>query len=383
MILKRSVMKQLFKPLVFILCAGALASCSKKVDSVIPDATIVNPISDYTVTPDATDGFTFKFTNLSKNFTSIEWRFGDDTVSTAAAPTHTYLSTGDPAASYKYLADLKTVSSTGTISHKYQNILIAPDSIIQLSTVKTGGPAGVGNVELQFSAKVKGTVAKYLWTFVDNRTSTAIVTTSNLASPKVAFAIGSFNSFTLQITTNKGSVASLSRNVTTEGIAINFTQSYTNNTPLYPSTITNVENTAQGANEGSSKLVDGNIQTKFGYYSAFPQPLIITLKFPALVSCKIYGICNGNDSGNDRDPKEWYIEGSPDGGTTWVALDHITLVKGFYDMATDAGATNDTQRYRRWWYYPIATPGAYNAYRWRIISTFKSAFQISELAFFK
>ncbi len=377
-------MKQLFKPLVFILCAGALASCSKKVDSVIPDATIVNPISDYTVTPDPTDGFTFKFTNLSKNFTKIEWRFGDDTVSTAAAPTHTYVTTGDPAASYKYLADLKTVSSTGTISHKYQNIVIAPDSIIQLSAAKTGVTG-----QVQFSAKVKGTVAKYLWTFVDNKDpSKPVITTSTLASPVYTFFPQSFNAFTLQITTDKGSYTSLTRNVTTEGIAINFTQSYTNSTPVYPSAISNIENTDQGVNEGSSKLVDGNISTKFGYYKAFPQPLLITLKFPGPVVCKIYAICNGNDSGSSRDPKEWYFEGSPDGGATFVVLDHITLTKGFYDMATDLGITGNgptgiDARYRKWWYYPVATPGAYNAYRWRVISTFANSWQISEFALFK
>jgi len=361
-----------------------LASCSKKVDSVIPDPVVVNPISDYTVTPDANDGFTFKFNNLSKNYTKLEWRFGDDSVTTDASPSHTYVTTGDPAASYKYLADLKTVSTTNTISHKYQNVVVSPDSIIQFSAVKTG-VAG----EIQFSAKVKGTVKSYLWTIIDSKDPAKPVTvTSTLANPKYTFFPQSFNAFTLKIITDKGSFTSLSRNVTTEGIAINFTQSYTNNTPLYPSIITNIENTDQGANEGSSKLVDGNISTKFGYYKSFGKDLLITLKFPGPVVCKIYGICNGNDSGSSRDPKEWYVDGSPDGGNTWVTLDHQLLTVGFYDQGvalgiTGNGPTGIDAKYRKWFYFGIASPAAYNAYRWRVTSTFNNAFQISEFALFR
>jgi hypothetical protein len=384
MILKTSVMKQLFKPLVFILCAGALASCSKKVDSVIPDPVVINPISDYTVTPDPNDGFTFKFNNLSKNYTKLEWRFGDDTLNTTESPTHTYLATGDPSAAYKYLVDLKTISTTGTISHKYQNVVVAPDSIIQFSAVKTGVTG-----QIQLSAKVKGKVTSYLWTIVDSKDPAKPVTvTSTLASPVYTFFPQSFNAFTLKITTDKGSTASLTRNVTTEGIAINFTAGYTNNTPLYPSTITNIENTAQGANEGSSKLVDGNITTKFGYYSSFGKDLLITLKYPGPVVCKIYGICNGNDSNSSRDPKEWYLDGSADGGATWVAIDHQLLTAGFYDQGvalgiTGNGPTGIDAKYRKWFYYGVATPGAYNAYRWRVTAVFGSAFQISEFALFR
>jgi hypothetical protein len=385
MILKRSVMKQLFKPLVFILCAGALASCSKKVDSVIPDATIVNPISDYTVTPDAVDGFTFKFNNLSKAYTKYEWRFGDDSVSTEATPSHTYVTTGDPAVYYRYLADLKTVSTTNTISHKYQNVSVSPDDIIKLNAVKTAVPN-----QVQFTAVVKGTVKSYLWTIVDNKDPQhPVTTTSTLASPIYTFFPQSFNAFSLKITTDRGSFTTISRNITTEGIAINFTSTYTNNTPLYPALITNIENVDQGANEGASKLVDGNILTKFGYYKAFGQDLIITLKFPGPVTAKIYGLCNGNDSDSHRDPKEWYLEGSADGGSTWVQLDHIVLAKGFYDQGTDLGlsgtnpVTGKDVRFIKWFYFGIATPGAYASYRWRVTKVFESAFQMSEIALFR
>ncbi|GEM_PF-1099397 len=371
-------MKQLFKPLAVLFCLAAVFSCSKKAISDIPDAAIVNPISDYTITPDPADGFTFKYTNLSKNYTKLEWRFGDDTLKTDANPTHTFLATG------KYTTDLKTFSTSGNVSHKYTDIYIVPDSIIKLNAVKTGVTG-----QVKFSAQVKGTVAKYLWTFTDGVTNK--VTTDTSPTPIVNYTIGSFNALTVQITTNQGSIASLSRNATTEGIAINITQSYINNNPLYPSLISNNENTVQGVNEGSSKLVDGNITTKFGYYSAFPKsPETITLQFPAPVTVKIYGLCNGNDSNNDRDPKEWYIEGSND-SFNWVVLDHIILAKGFYDMATDLGVkgngpTGIDAHFRKWWYFPIASPAAYSYYRWRItdmIVPSKNAFQMSELAFFK
>jgi hypothetical protein len=379
-------MKKLFKPIAVLFCLGAIiSSCSKKVDQVIPDPVAVFPLASFTVTPDPLDGFTYKFTNTSAKYKSLEFRFGDDTLKTDANITHTYLNTGDPAKAYKYTVDLKAISETGDISHKYVDLAIIPDSIIQFSTQKIATTSTTGTVK--FTANVKANVKSYLWTFTDNKTSTPVVTTSTLASPQGDYFIGSFNAFTLTIVTDKGSTATSGRTFTVDGVATNITQSYINNVPLYPAAITNVENTDQGANEGASKLVDGNLTTKFGYYKPFPTNLMITLQFPAQVKVKTYSIMNGNDSGSSRDPKEWKLQGSND-GSNYTDLDHVTLVKGFYDMGTDLGLTGNGPsgidiRYRKWWYYPVATPGLYSYYRWQVLTTFGGAFQMTEFALYK
>ncbi|MES2375888.1 MAG: hypothetical protein V4553_04895 [Bacteroidota bacterium] len=383
-------MIKILKSVAMLFCLGAmLSSCSHKVEPVPADSQPIFPLADFTVVPDPLDGFTFKFANASSKTTKLEMRFGDDSLATSADLTHVYVNTGDATKQFKYTIDLKAFSSTGDISHKYLDIPIYPDSIIKLSTAKISSTATMGTVK--FTAKVKAVAVKsYLWTFgvVNQKLSTTTTVTSTLASPEIAFEIGSMNTFSLKIVTDKGSTASLSRNVTVDGIATDITASYINNTPAYPAAITTVENTAQGVNEGASKMVDGNLTTKFGYYSAFPTPLIVTLQFPAPVLVKSYAIMNGNDSGTTRDPKQWAIEGSNDKAGPWVELDNITLTKGFYDMGTDLGLTGNGPsgidiRYRKWWYYPLKQTGLYSFYRFRIISTFGSAFQLTELALFK
>jgi len=341
---------------------GAIVSCSKQQVPVTTETVPINPLSDYTVTPDSTDGFTFKFNSLAKNSTKVEWRFGDDTLVTDTSPTHTYLTTGT------FLADLKTFSKTGDVSHKYVSINIVPDSVLKVTTVKTEFP-----YQLQFNAAVKGNVKSILWTFnaVDPVTSTVTTTTSTELTPLQSFAFGSFNNFTVTVTTDKGSVATISKNVTTDGIATDITLSQIGFTST---------NENSNVNENSSKLVDGNIATKFGFYSAFPVPEIATLQFPAPVAVKLYAIVNGNDSGSSRDPKEWYVEGSND-NNTWDILDHRVLTIGFADYLVSIGQS--ATQYNRFFYYPIANPKPYQYYRWRIASIFAGAFQIDEFKLYK
>lgn len=371
-----------------LFCMGGLvlASCSKKVESVQADPPINNPIADYTVTPDATDGFTFKYSNLSKNYdkTKIEWRFGDDTLNTTESPTHTFLATG------KYVTDLKVYSSTGSFSHKYFNINIVPDSILQVNAVKTGNP-----LELKMSFTFKGNVKNVAWVFsdVDPATSnTNNVTYNNVTTVTRTFLFGSFNSFTVTVTSDKGSVATLTRNITPDGIVTDITQSRI----AFDSTNDNTGN----ANENKPKLIDGNTKTKFGFYSAFPVPEIYWLQFGAPVTVKMYGIENGNDSQSNRDPKEWVIEGSNDSTNglngTWDILDWRsganpttpgalpmtpTPGKGFYDYLVSIGQSSNA--YLRFFYYPIQNPKPYTYYRWRIISVFNNAFQIEEFRLYK
>ena len=71
------------------------------------------------------------------------------------------------------------------------------------------------------------------------------------------------------------------------------------------------------ANEGSPKLIDGNIDTK--YLTGYAAPFYINLEFNQPVVAGYYALTSGNDA-SDRDPKDWQIEGSQD-GVTWKVLD--------------------------------------------------------------
>jgi len=71
------------------------------------------------------------------------------------------------------------------------------------------------------------------------------------------------------------------------------------------------------SNEGVLKLVDNNANTKFltarntvSIYWEMPRPFSITQ----------YQITLANDA-NDRDPRDWTLAGSNDGGATWTTID--------------------------------------------------------------
>ena len=110
------------------------------------------------------------------------------------------------------------------------------------------------------------------------------------------FNSGSFNNFTLKITTTKGSVIFLSKSVTTEGIAEDVTASKT----AYSCSSENTN-----ANENSAKLFDNNVNTKllFGQATApYKFPVVVTVEFDRPQTIKLYSIANAND-GATRDPK--------------------------------------------------------------------------------
>ncbi|TSJ40648.1 PKD domain-containing protein [Mucilaginibacter corticis] len=357
-------MKKLMKPLGLLFCMAAIVSCSKKDQPLPVDVTPINPLSDFTITADPSDALTYMFTSLAKNDIKLAWRFGDDSLSTDSNPTHTYQTTGN------YQVSLETTSKTGNTSNKYTNLLLDPNKILQATAVKTEVL-----YQLQFGITINAKIKSAAWTFnaVDPVTAVVKTTTSTSLTPLVSFAYGSFNNFSLTVTTDKGSVVTISKSVTTDGIATDVTQTNVG----YSVTYDNTDNT----NENAAKLIDNNTQTKFGYYSAFPGDENIQLTFPAPIAVKLYAIENGNDSESTRDPKEWYIEGSNDGGTTWSQVDHQLLTIGFADYLTSIGQY-DT-RYYRYFYYPIANPKAYSMYRWRIVSTFAGAFQIMEFKLFE
>lgn len=360
-----------------LFCLAAAVSCKKNEVAAYVEPTYDMPITDYDIVPDANDAFTYSFKNKTTNYGKLEWRFGDDTLKFDVSPTHTYLTPG------KYTVDLKSFSKSSSQStRKLVDINIIADSIVKITTTKASTVPGFAT--LQFGLTAKAPIAKISWVFNDAATATAAAatTTSTEQNPRKTYAVGTFNTFTVTVTTTKGSVVSVTRNVTTEGIAEDITQKRIG----YTTVLENGGNAANAtANEGSSKLIDGNKETKFGYYSsAGLNTWAFTIQYETPVTVKLYAIANANDQANGRDPKEWYLDGSND-GVNWTQLDYQSNGTGFYDKATAAGATTDAQRYKRYWYYPVTTQAPFTMIRLRFPSgTFNGAgIQLAEFQLFR
>lgn len=73
-------------------------------------------------------------------------------------------------------------------------------------------------------------------------------------------------------------------------------------------------------NEGSLKLIDGDLNSK--YLSNYVQPFWATLTFEEGKLVNFYQLTSGNDA-PDRDPKTWQILGSND-GENWDVVDERT-----------------------------------------------------------
>ena len=74
----------------------------------------------------------------------------------------------------------------------------------------------------------------------------------------------------------------------------------------------------QNANEGSLKLIDGDLSSKYLTFDYTPG-MWFQLKFPSPKVIGAYSFTSGNDA-HGRDPKDWRLEGSND-GISWDVLD--------------------------------------------------------------
>lgn len=77
----------------------------------------------------------------------------------------------------------------------------------------------------------------------------------------------------------------------------------------------------QHAGEGSSKLIDGDINTKFLTFDFTPD-FWMQQDFEEAVTVNAYTVTSGNDA-PERDPFNWTLAGSND-GTTWETLHTVT-----------------------------------------------------------
>jgi Domain of unknown function (DUF1735)/F5/8 type C domain len=121
------------------------------------------------------------------------------------------------------------------------------------------------------------------------------------------------------------------------------------------------------AGEGSSKLTDNDLNSKFLVFN-FPHGLWMQLKLSQAQAIEQYKITSGNDA-PERDPKNWKFFGSND-GSTWVQLDQRTDQSfSGRNMTALYEFSNDTPySYYRWQVDDINGADLFQVSEWRIVS---------------
>ncbi|PZP43071.1 MAG: hypothetical protein DI598_16170, partial [Pseudopedobacter saltans] len=92
-------------------------------------------------------------------------------------------------------------------------------------------------------------------------------------------------------------------------------------TSLGTLTVSNDNASGSTATEGSSKLIDNDITTKF-LTSSYTSSFWAMLKLSSSQKINAYTLTSGNDA-SERDPKTWQLEASDD-GTNWTTVDSRT-----------------------------------------------------------
>lgn len=327
----------------------ALTSCSDKEDPIIDDEPLLpKPTASFTYeVVDPKDPFTIKFTNTSTNYGATRWSFDDDSTSSEASPTHTFLKTGS------FVVKLVTVNDEGFWAQREETVRIVPSELMQL----VASPSADG---LRMSYETDVNVAKTQWFIRENEQTSHLE--SEEPDMKLDIPDGQFVNAYVVLTTPKGSVMSMNMLLASLGIVRDLT------TLDNEFTVSHENGGGRDAGEGSSKLIDNNITTKwfvggindsyFYWQFEYYQPQVVNG----------YSMTSGNDA-DDRDPKDWDILGSND-GQNWTVLDSRT------------NENFSSRRLTRIFSFDNATP--YTFYRIHIKARkSSSAFQMSEFRMLK
>ncbi|WP_157766422.1 DUF5013 domain-containing protein [Pedobacter ginsengisoli] len=176
---------------------------------IVPGPTEGNPpLVDFEVVP-GDDAFTFDFKNNSKNYKRLEWRFGDDGISTEIAPSHVF------ARADTFDVNLSAISEDGSIAKKVMRVMIVPDKAINFIAESQGSN------KVKFSVKSANVKVKSLsWNFGDDSDSTTV------AAPIKEYGPGKLYTAKLTVTTEKGSVFTVKKLVTSNGTVVDVTSKY-------------------------------------------------------------------------------------------------------------------------------------------------------------
>ncbi|WP_211330008.1 basic secretory protein-like protein [Deminuibacter soli] len=121
-----------------------------------------------------------------------------------------------------------------------------------------------------------------------------------------------------------------------------------------------------GAVEGSSKVIDNNIHTKF-FTAGYTVNLSIQQHLTSAQAANAYVLTSGNDH-TDRDPKSWQIQGS-NNGTTWTTLDTQTAQSFISRAQTKQYSFSNTTTYSYYKLVVTANNGSpdFQLAEWRML----------------
>jgi len=333
--------------------ASFLGACRKSADANVTEPDDPKPkILSFSISPSLpTDPFTFSFKGTASNYADVLWSFGDGTTSYEMSPTHTFLTTGT------FKVNLTARNKLGYWAEQEAQITIRPQDIVNFtSELQVDGT-------LKLRAVTPVQIQSYSWYNGSLVTDPPISTTESASIPQLTTS--NFTLVTLKLKTKNGSEAVYTKMVTNFGALNDITANGVN------LTVSNDLAAGPYSSEGSLKLTDGDITTKFcltsGYSSAFWAQQ--KLKNPAIVNAYVF--VSGNDA-PDRDPKDWNLQGSTD-GVTWVTLDTRSNITSDVRRETKVYAFNNTTAYN---YYrlnitSIKGGSIMQMSEWRLMSTFK------------
>jgi len=274
-----------------------IGGCGKKEPVEPPKEEEPKPLADFSFTQvSADDPFTFKFENNSQNFAVSRWEFGDDSTSIEESPTHTFLKTG------VFNIKLRTENNDKYWAQKEFVIRILPDSLVTLKTTA----AEPGFLNMGFDALMP--LVEVKWYKVDDDDANLVGEETALQVPVES---GRLDDYVFMGKTSKGSVVELFGQVTDLGLV----RDVTDEANL---SVSRDNSNGRESGEGSPKLVDNNVNTKFLQFD-YNGDLWCQLDFYEPVVIAGYSMTSANDA-HERDPLNWNLQGSND-GVNWVPLD--------------------------------------------------------------
>jgi PKD repeat protein len=275
-------------------------SCTKEAGPIVDEeGTLPKPTSSFAYeVVDPNDPFTIKFTNSSTNFADSRWSFDDDSTSSEASPTHTFLKTGT------FNVKLVSINEDGYWAQREETVVISPTELVELVATPSGGT-------LRMSYETDMAVGKTEW-FVKQADGT-FKPQSQISDMELTIPQGEFIDAYVVLTTPKGSKARLDMLLADLGIVRDLTMLDND------FTVSHENGSGKDAGEGSSKLIDNNTKTK--WYVGNVNDAYFYWQFEYFYPQVIngYSMTSGNDS-ESRDPKTWDVLGS-NNGTDWVVLD--------------------------------------------------------------
>ncbi|MEJ7559002.1 MAG: DUF5013 domain-containing protein [Pedobacter sp.] len=205
-------MNKILKPILILFCSAAFIACEK--DRVFPAETTETgalPAVNYEIVA-TDDPFTFSFKNNSTAFKSIEWRFGDDSLSTETSPTHLFLRDG------KYEVVMTATSETGATARKLVVLEIDANKFAKVFAASNGTANTV-----KFKINTTVPLQSIKWDFGD-------ATTGDQLEPAKTYGVDQLFISKATFTTKKGSQATISKLISADGSVEEVTSKYIKNT---------------------------------------------------------------------------------------------------------------------------------------------------------